>query len=151
MTFWPWPVPRRHAWGRSDCRDCGCLPPGLLPPAALWRFAAAALDGPVRDAAVLVSLLPYRLHPATWCQHGSRPLDISFFSPLLSSFTYIYIYMLSLPKFLNVWVSFRQSTTSVFITIQSSQVLWLKRTMSWLTGKWHYMPLKHYLGLPWDF
>lgn len=70
MTFWPRCVHRHHAWGRSDCRDCGRLLPGLLPPPALWRFAAAALDGPVRDAAVLVSLLPHHLHPATWCQHG---------------------------------------------------------------------------------
>lgn len=150
MTFWPRPVHRHHAyaWGRFDCRDCRRLPPGLLPPAALWRFAAAALDGPVRDAAVLVSLLPHRLHPATWCQHGKGPLDISSFFPhLLSSLIHIYI----LPNVVNVCISFRLSTTSVFLTTQSSQFLWLKRTISWLTGKWHCMYLNLCLGLPIDF
>lgn len=143
MTFWPWSVHRHHARGRVDSRDFGGLPPGLLPPAALRRCAAAALDGPVRDAAVLVSLLPHRLHPAAGCQHGEQPAH------MLSALTYTRI--LSLSNFVNVWVHYRPSTTSVFLTIQSSRLLWLKRTISWPTGKLHYMHLNHYLGSPIDF
>lgn len=61
-----------YEWCCAGCRGCSRLPFGPLPPPALWRFAGAAADGPLRNAAVLVSLLPHRLHPATRCQHGTK-------------------------------------------------------------------------------
>ena len=65
-----------YEWGCTGCCGRGCFPLGPLPPPALWRSAEAAADGPVGDAAVLVPLLPHRLHPATWRQHGMKPLQL---------------------------------------------------------------------------
>lgn len=77
----PWPLDIHlfichYEWCCAGCRGCCCFLLGLLPSAALWRFAEAAVDGSARDVAVLVPLLPHRLHPATWCQHGMKPLQI---------------------------------------------------------------------------
>lgn len=80
MTSWPLPVTCHYEWCCAGCCGGCCFLLGLLPPAALWRLAEAAEAGPVRDAAVLVPLLPHRLHPATWCQHGIKPFTHVFFS-----------------------------------------------------------------------
>lgn len=56
--------------------------------------------------------------------------------PVFFFFTCIYIVY---SNFVTVWVSFRPFTTSVFLTIQSSQLLWLKPIISQLTGKKHYL------------
>lgn len=64
--------------------------------------------------------------------HFFFPLVVTYLFFLLFFLTCIYIVF---SNFVTVWVSFRPFTTSVFLTIQSSQLLWLKPIISQLTGK----------------
>ncbi len=56
--------------GGAGNRDCGCLFPGSLPPASLWRLQEAAAHGSLWHTAGLVFMLSHRLHSSPGCQHG---------------------------------------------------------------------------------